>query len=350
MVPATALIWSIEVHHGLFNFVDIELQVVFVAPCDQALDQFLHIWAWTDEEVNCNFIGAGRHKSLTLDWIFLWATLKSNMLQNCTLRSQCNFKQNAEVMIRDYSHGVQFTCEEVRSSKALFLQRSTQTENKITQHSLQSKFQTDWISETTKLWGCPSKLFTGNVIFQNKKEGQTFLELVMDKSQNDVTNYLSDYPYQKSDTSLGSEVLGHGLEKTDFPLQILSSCFPTSMGCFVNQAEARRWNMSRVTPVGDSLSMSSGAWRGCTFMTDGVRAPTRPCNRRASESGSEAPAGPLDSADLNWKCTRSVTARPGSFGSQLAEATDVLAKVWAHTRWSHSQSGILYVCVLTCQV
>lgn len=73
--------------------------------------------------------------------------------------------------------------------------------------------------------------------------------------------------------------------------------------------------MSRVAAVGDPPVDVIRRWGGCPFTTDGVRAPTRPCNWRRSEVGA-SPCRPLDTVDLNLKCDVSVTLCSHFFGSQ----------------------------------
>lgn len=60
-------------------------------------------------------------------------------------------------------------------------------------------------------------------------------------------------------------------------------------------------NTSGVTPVGDCLSMSSGTADYVSLRTVEWQRPRAPVTWDTSEGGSEAPAGPLDTVDVNAK-------------------------------------------------
>lgn len=91
------------------------------------------------------------------------------------------------------------------------------------------------------------------------------------------------------------------------------------MGCFRQSKHMQReWsNTSGRLPV-DVIRR----WRGCPFTTAGVRAPTRPCNRRTSEAG-VSPRRPPWHGWFEFKMRIECSS---FFGSQLAEVTAALSK------------------------
>lgn len=86
----------------------------------------------------------------------------------------------------------------------------------------------------------------------------------------------------------GSEVLSHGHK--NISSADLSSCSATAVGCYLNQTmKYGKCNMSEVTPVGDSLLMSSGAGEDVCYTTDGMEAPTSLLKKENIWSGTEPP-------------------------------------------------------------
>lgn len=65
--------------------------------------------------------------------------------------------------------------------------------------------------------------------------------------------------------------------------------------------KSSKCNTSGVTPVGDSLSMSSGTADYVRLRTVEWQRPRAPVTWDTSEGGSEAPAGPLDTVNVNAK-------------------------------------------------
>lgn len=130
--------------------------------------------------------------------------------------------------------------------------------------------------QSCQLWLCPTKLFGNHLktaIFL-----MTAVWFLWNYIKN-MSNTISDEAYRESDTLLGREGLSHGLLNR-FPLQVFFLVFSPKQ---LDVLSIKRWDGgdgSR-TVVGDSLPMSSG----CPFTTHGLKAPTRPRNRRTSEAG-----------------------------------------------------------------
>lgn len=137
--------------------------------------------------------------------------------------------------------------------------------------------------QSCQLWLCPTKLFG------NHQKTLIFLMTAVWFLWNyirNMSNTISVEAYRESDTLSGREGLSHGLLNR-FPLQVFGGVFSPKQLDVLSIKRWDGWGGTR-TAVGDSLPMSSG----CPFTTHGLKAPTRPRNRRTSEAGVLPPEEP----------------------------------------------------------